>query len=99
MNLRKPAAALLVAPLVLGIYGIAQAQQSPATTTPAPVKVKRGQHRERHPEIRRAMAALQRAKTDLSKADRDFGGHRAKAAELVEQALAECRAALAADKH
>ncbi len=55
--------------------------------------------RERHPEIRKAMKALQRAKVDLRRADRDFGGHRARAAELIDQALSECQAALNADRH
>ena len=56
------------------------------------------EHRERHPEIRRAMRALENAEIDLRRADRDFGGHRARAAELVHQALEQCRAALRADR-
>ena len=57
------------------------------------------QKRERHPEIRRAMKNLEQAKTNLQKADRDFGGHRTKAVEAIDSALAECKAALAYDKH
>jgi len=61
-------------------------------------KVERHEKRERHPEIRRAMRALENAELDLRRADRDFGGHRARAAELVHQALEECRAALRGDR-
>src|SRR6266852_4480526 len=60
----------------------------PPTTAPAPGQQHR-QRRERHPELMRALRTLQRAKTDLMQANRDFGGHRAKAAELTEQAIQE----------
>ena len=47
----------------------------------------------------RALRTLQRAKTDLMRANRDFGGHRAKAAELTEQAIQEVQAAIQFDKN
>ena len=53
---------------------------------------------ERHPEIRHAMRALENAKKFLQKADRDFGGHRTNAVKDVDQALSECKQALAYDK-
>ena len=56
------------------------------------------QKRERHPEIRSAMKNLEQSKRNLQKADRDFGGHRMKAVQLVDQALGECREALKFDK-
>jgi hypothetical protein len=59
---------------------------------------RRHERKERHPEIRHAMMALGRAKGFLQHADRDFGGHRAKAEEYVEKALQECREALKADR-
>ena len=43
------------------------------------------------------MRALQRAKTALQKANRDFGGHRAKAIDLANQAIEEVQAAMQAD--
>lgn len=57
------------------------------------------QHRERHPEIRQAMKALERAKGDLHRANRDFAGHREKAEDYIEKALQELRDALKADKY
>jgi hypothetical protein len=68
-----------------------QGQQNPKTA--------RGQGRERHPEIREAMRALNHAKQELTKeAASDFGGHKAKAVEHINQALDELREALQADK-
>lgn len=57
-----------------------------------------GQKRERHPELKHAMAALRRAQGFLQHADRDFGGHREKAADLTRQAIAEVEEAIKADK-
>jgi hypothetical protein len=42
---------------------------------------------ERHPAIRNAIRALEKAKDDMQHADHDFGGHRA-------EALAECDRAI-----
>ncbi len=49
---------------------------------------------ERHPHIRAAMRDLRQAANQLEHADHDFGGHRAKALELVKQASGELREAL-----
>lgn len=53
---------------------------------------------EAHPEIRAAIRALENARQHLQAGAHDFGGHRAKALEHVNQALEECHAALQADK-
>jgi hypothetical protein len=53
---------------------------------------------ERHPEIRKAIGALQRAKNDLEHADHDFGGHRKEALEAVNRAIEQLRMALQFDK-
>jgi hypothetical protein len=56
--------------------------------------------RERHPEIRRAIRLLNRAYFLLNrKAAHDFGGHRVKAMQEIQEALQELRAALQYDKH
>ncbi len=60
---------------------------------------KGGEKHERHPEIMRAIKNLEQAKGNLMHADRDFGGHRTKAVEATERALAECREALKFDKN
>jgi len=70
--------------------------QAPANQPPkqaAPAK------RERHPAIHRAIRQLERAKQILQQeAARDFEGHRAKAVQDIDQALAELHRALEADK-
>jgi hypothetical protein len=55
--------------------------------------------KERHPELIRALKSLEKAKADLQKANRDFGGHRAKAEELTEQAIQEVQAAIKFDSN
>ena len=54
--------------------------------------------RERHPEIRAAQRDLASAKSHLQAAARDFGGHRAKAVELIEQAQDELKKAVDFDR-
>ena len=61
-----------------------------AQTPPAPL----AGHGPRHPEIRRALKALNNAETDLQKAEHDFAGHREKALDMTQQAIKECQAAL-----
>lgn len=77
----------------LGIHA-----QTPPPTPPTPAPAG-GQKVERHPEIRRAMHALQNAAKALQAANKDFDGHREKALDLTQQAIKECQAAIASDKH
>ena len=53
---------------------------------------------ERHPEIRRALRKLESAKVDLQKGSHDFGGHREKALDQVNNAINELNQALQYDK-
>ena len=54
---------------------------------------------ERHPEIHKSIAMLERAKEVLKdKAAHDFAGHREKAVEHIEQALKQLRECLEEDK-
>ena len=53
---------------------------------------------ERHPEIERAIAALERAKAHLQHAAHDFGGHRVEALAAIDKALEQLRLALQYDK-
>jgi hypothetical protein len=50
------------------------------------------------PHMQSAMQSLTEAKAQLQKADRDKGGHRARAEQLVNQALAEVRAGIEFDR-
>jgi hypothetical protein len=93
----------LAAGLVLAAAGTALTQQPPATPPPAtqpppgqppPMRQPR-QARGPHPHIQTARRALVVADRQLSEAAHDYGGHRAKALELVKQAQAEVQEALA----
>lgn len=87
--------ALLGSTATLGILTQSNAQTNP--TVPAPRAGRR--NRERHPEMQKALRTLERAKADLQKANRDFGGHRAKAVELTDQAIKEVQEAIKFDKN
>jgi hypothetical protein len=88
-------AALAVLSLGFGVVGDSIAQQAPAPR-PAPGQ---GRGAERHPDIRHAMRALNNAKHFLQQGAHDFGGHRVKAEQLCDEAIAQCQAALRADKN
>jgi hypothetical protein len=66
-------------------------------TTPAQTAASRAR-REPHPEIRKAIAALERAKTDMQHASHDFGGHRVAAIAACDRAIEQLRLALQYDK-
>ena len=70
--------------------------QSPPTAS-NPLKRHAGA-RERHPEMVRALRALERAKDALQHADRDFGGHREQALDLSNKAIDEVKAGIQSDK-
>ena len=53
---------------------------------------------ERHPAIRNAIRALEKAKDDLQHADHDFGGHRAEALAECDRAITQLKLALQYDK-
>lgn len=55
-------------------------------------------HVEHHPAIRRAIAALEAAKTDMQHASHDFGGHRVAALAECDKAIEQLREALKYDK-
>lgn len=74
----------------------AQTPPVPSPGTPPVGHVRGGG--EKHPEIRKAMRALNNAINDLQHADHDFAGHREKALDLAQQALKECQLALQADR-
>ena len=56
------------------------------------------QRREPHPEIRKAITALERAKSDMQHASHDFGGHRVNAIAACDRAIEQLRLALQYDK-
>ncbi len=89
--------------LILSLIAIpcAFAQTGPAAATPTPKAAMgegQGEHKEHHPEIHKAIRKLRVAKEDLEKAAHDYAGHRVKAIQAIDQALAELEQALASDK-
>lgn len=68
--------------------------QGAPTTAPAPAM-----HRERHPEMMRALRELRAAKRDLEQAAHDFNGHRAAALNHTNEAISEVEAGLKSDQH
>jgi Spy/CpxP family protein refolding chaperone len=79
---------------------IANAQGAGVGTGQAkPPKLGKGEKHEKHPALMMAMKRLEAAKDALQKADRDFGGHRTKAIELTNAAMAEVREAMKFDKN
>ena len=99
MKSRVMALSGLIALLGVGATFGVMAQNPPVTTPPVRVGKMGKMGKEHHPELNRALRALNNAKMDLQKANRDFDGHRTKAAELTEQAISEVKAAIASDKH
>ena len=94
--LRKSFVAVALAVAVVGTsIGISMtgsvAQAAGTTTQPA------NPGHERHPEIHIAIRHLEEAKRNLENAAHDYDGHRAAALKATEDALTECRAALASD--
>jgi hypothetical protein len=53
---------------------------------------------ERHPEIRRAIRALEHARDYMQHAAHDFGGHRVAALHACDDAIAQLRVAMRFDK-
>jgi hypothetical protein len=64
----------------------------------AAAPIRKVEPRERHPEIRKAITSLERAKYALQHADHDFGGHRADALAATDKAIEQLRLALQYDK-
>ena len=84
------------------LTGVSYAQVTPPAA-PAPVPVVATvkpvvHHHDRFPEIHKAMRKLREAKEDLQKAAKDFGGHKVKAIQAIDEALAELKAAMDFDK-
>jgi hypothetical protein len=76
---------------------VSQGAVIPQQAVPAQTAAARAR-REPHPEIRKAIAALERAKSDMQHASHDFGGHRVAAIAACDRAIEQLRLALQYDK-
>jgi hypothetical protein len=75
-----------------------QGVPAPARTLPQQTTAAARERREPHPEIRKAITALERAKSDMQHASHDFGGHRVNAIAACDRAIEQLRLALQYDK-
>ncbi len=100
-------AALAVALVAGATLTLPATRATPPTVSPGPhtaaarvrQEPKEGKEsKEPHPEVRRAMRALQNAKADLEKAAHDYGGHRVQAIKSIDEALGHLKEALKFDK-
>jgi predicted RNA-binding Zn ribbon-like protein len=94
--MKKTVSALLTAVALLLALSLPTAAQNQDNVKLQRVRMDRPM--EKHPEIHAAIRHLREAKQNLEHAAHDFGGHRAKALEHVNQALEECEAALNFDR-
>ena len=83
-------AAVLMLPVTLTSRAAAQPPPPPPGKPPG--------HAEHHPEIHKAIAALENAKHYMEHADHDFHGHRTEALRATEVAIQQLRAALESDR-
>lgn len=99
--------------ITVGLFALPFTAQAQAGTHPdSAARAERAEHRherreeardrkgkgEAHPQIRAAIRALERAKTDLEHASHDFGGHRADALRSVDESIKQLNLALEYDK-
>jgi hypothetical protein len=94
----KKWAAGLAAVAGVGAMALGLTAPTPATAQGPSARPGHGQdrhpfRRENQPDINQAIQTLQSTSRDLKRANRDFGGHRARAASLVDQAINELRQA------
>jgi hypothetical protein len=79
---------------VPAVQGVA----APTRPLPQQTTAAARERREPHPEIRKAITALERAKSDMQHASHDFGGHRVNAIAACDRAIEQLRLALQYDK-
>jgi hypothetical protein len=96
MKIRK----MLCAMTMVSVLGLTSATFAAAPATPAQDndKMEKREGRERHPEIRKAIEQLKRAKADMQHASHDFGGHRDAALKACDEAIEQLQQALNYDK-
>ena len=76
-------------------FGVLAQQGGAPNPPPSPAGRRRN---EKHPELRMALRALERAKMALQRGAHDFSGHREKALDLTQKAIDEVKEALQSDK-
>src|SRR5579859_6506846 len=90
----NPKRLLALAACLLALLAFAGRDLSAQTTPTPPPATPGAPHRGRHPAIRAAISALERAKADMQAAAHDFGGHRVDAIAACDAAIAQLKLAL-----
>src|SRR5579872_2532176 len=80
-------------------YGVVAQQSASAAPTGGTFIQQAKMGKEHHPELRKALRALNNAKNFLQSANTDFGGRREKALDLTQKAIEQVKDAIAYDKH
>ena len=96
--MNKVIMSLIVAAFIL--TGTSFAQTPPAAPAPAAkaTEKEKASHHEHHSELHKALRKLKAVKQDLEKASHEYGGHKAKAIEAIDQAIEEIKTALESEK-
>ena len=94
--MKKTVCAVFTAGALVFALSLPTAAQNKDNVKLQPVRM--DEKMERHPEIVAAIEHLREAKRNLESARHDFGGHRVKALEHVNEALEECNQALNFDR-
>jgi len=88
--------------LIAAVTGLGAVFGAGVVATPASAQgrppMRRYEPREQHPAIRAALRNLMAARANLQHGAHDFNGHRARALELTNQAIAEAQLALRSDR-
>lgn len=98
MSLAAVAASISIPALATSSAFASPAPSLAAITQQTTAAQTAGRRREPHPEIRKAIDALERAKKDMQNASHDFGGHRVNAIAACDRAIEQLRLALQYDK-
>src|SRR5258708_2034140 len=98
ISLKSPRVLLPVAG-ILAVVGFGVINTANAQTPPASPPATSKTARERHPELRKALKSLEKAKTDLQNGAHDFSGHREQALDLTNKAIEEVKLAMQSDKN
>lgn len=95
--MKKQLCAIFTAAALTCALSLPAAAQQKSTAKLKRVQLK--EEKAKHPEMAAGMAHLREARENLEHAKGDFDGHRAAALKHINEALEECRKALAADKN
>jgi hypothetical protein len=98
MSLVTAASVSIPALAMSSAFAAPQGVTVPARPLPSQTTAAARERREAHPEIRKAITALERAKSDMQHANHDFGGHRVNAIAACDRAIEQLRLALQYDK-